>query len=217
MVGYDDADALSEELDEDGELAIMMQDGTTITYQDSKKNPSNTIKYGNENVSYRISSANKYTFVGSFYKSVMPQYCYFLGWDSKKNCATFWYSQVQDKSGWNWNNETAIICPNFDTTTLIHEATGLDDPARWTITNESGVSSLKPDDFVVGGNAKVYTMDFGADNYFDGISDATSLNAVKATEGETVVYSADGIYMGNSLKGLAKGLYIVNGKKYVVK
>ena len=219
VVGYDpNNEASSEEsLDDDGELVITMKDGTTITYQDSKKDPSNTIKYGNENVSYRISSANKYTFVGSFYKSVMPQYCYFLGWDSKKNCATFWYSQVQDKSGWNWNNETAIICPNFDTTTLIHEATGLDDPARWTITNESGKSALEPDDFVVGGNAKVYTMDFGADNYFDGISDATSLNAVKATEGETVVYSADGIYMGNSLKGLAKGLYIVNGKKYVVK
>ena len=59
-------------------------------------------------------------------------------------------------------------------------------------------------------------MDFGAVNYFDG--EATGVAEVKTKAAEqTDVYTADGIYVGNSTKGLAKGLYIVNGKKYIVK
>lgn len=221
VVGYDAADAASEGLDEDGELVITMKDGTTITYQDSKKDAANKITYKGKEVSYRISDDFKYTFVGSFYKSVMPQYCYFLGWDSKANRAAFWYSAVQDKSGWNWNNETGIICPNFDTDTEIHKATKVEDPARWTITNASGVSSLSSDDFPAGtgvGGAKSYTMDFGATNYFEW-DEATGVSemVVKPLFEETKVYDANGRYMGSSLQNLPKGVYIVNGKKYVVK
>jgi hypothetical protein len=221
VVGYDAADAASEGLDEDGELVITMKDGTTITYQDSKKDAANKITYKGKEVSYRISDDFKYTFVGSFYKSVMPQYCYFLGWDSKANRAAFWYSAVQDKSGWNWNNETGIICPNFDTDTKIHKATKVEDPARWTITNASGVSALSSDDFPAGtgvGGAKSYTMDFGATNYFEW-DEATGVSemVVKPMFEETKVYDANGRYMGSSLQNLPKGVYIVNGKKYVVK
>ena len=221
VVGYDAADAAREGLDEDGELVITMKDGTTITYQDSKKDAANKITYKGKEVSYRISDDFKYTFVGSFYKSVMPQYCYFLGWDSKANRAAFWYSAVQDKSGWNWNNETGIICPNFDTSTEIHKATKVEDPARWTITNAAGVSSLSSDDFPSGagvGGAKSYTMDFGATNYFEW-DEATGVSemVVKPMFEETKVYDANGRYMGSSLQNLPKGVYIVNGKKYVVK
>ena len=221
VVGYDAADAASEALDEDGELAIKMKDGTTITYQDSKKDAANKITYKGKEVSYRISEDLKYTFVGSFYKSVMPQYCYFLGWDSNANKAAFWYSAVQDKNGWNWNNETGIICPNFDTDTEIHKATKVDDPARWTITNASGVSSLSSDDFPGGagvGGAKSYTMDFGATNYFEW-DEATGVSemVVKPLFEETKVYDTNGRFMGSSLQNLPKGVYIVNGKKYIVK
>ena len=35
--------------------------------------------------------------------------------------------------------------------------------------------------------------------------------------GTTKVYNMAGQYVGNSLQGLGKGLYVVNGKKYIVK
>ena len=31
------------------------------------------------------------------------------------------------------------------------------------------------------------------------------------------VYNMSGQYVGNSVNGLAKGMYVVNGKKYVIK
>ena len=52
--------------------------------------------------------------------------------------------------------------------------------------------------------------------YFEGETTGVAEVTTKAAE-KTTVYTADGIYVGNSTKGLAKGLYIVNGKKYIVK
>lgn len=222
VVGYESADAVSEGTLDNGELSIAMKDGTTFTYKDSQHG-GEKLQYGGKAVDFKISSEYKYSFVGSFYKSVMPQYSYFLGWDSKNNRATFWYSEIQDETGWNWNNETGIICPNFDIEKEeIHKASGLNDPARWTITNASGVSSLSSDDFKTtsAGGAKAYGMENGGvsmvgDNEATGIEEiATSENIV----GESIsVYNVNGVFMGNSVEGLAKGLYIVNGKKYVVK
>jgi hypothetical protein len=37
------------------------------------------------------------------------------------------------------------------------------------------------------------------------------------TKNGVQVYTLDGRYIGSSLKGLAKGIYIVNGKKTVVR
>ncbi len=194
------------------ETKITNRDGSEFTYKSGK------IKYFGEQRDYKISDDFTYTFVGTYYNSVMPQYCYFLGWDSKQNKAAFWYNRVEEKDAWNWNNETGIICPNFNTQKTIDPATSLKDPARWILT--AGVAGANKDitcdDFAATGGAKAYTMDFGAVNYFEG--EATGVAEVKAKAAEqTDVYTVDGIYVGNSTKGLAKGLYIVNGKKYIVK
>ena len=221
VVGYE-SEASKENLDADGELVVTMKDGTTITYQDSKKNANNKISYGGKNVSYRISDDYKYTFVGSFFKSVIPQYSYFLGWDSENSCAAFWYSGVQDKTGWNWNNETGIIMPNFDTNTLIDPASGLDDPARWTITNASGVSALKSDDFPSSQDAKGYSMEIGGTNFFDG-QESGEINAIDELPQQvedvqsTAIYTLSGSYVGTTTSRLAKGVYVRNGKKIVIK
>ncbi len=194
------------------EKKITNRDGSEFTYKSGK------IKYFDEQRDYKISDDFTYTFVGTYYNSVMPQFCYFLGWDSKQNKAAFWYNRVEEKDAWNWNNETGIICPNFNTQKAIDPATSLKDPARWILT--AGVAGANKDitcdDFAATGGAKAYTMDFGAVNYFEG--EATGVAEVKTKAAEqTDVYTADGIYVGNSTKGLAKGLYIVNGKKYIVK
>lgn len=218
VVGLGEEGAGTEAVESTGEKTITNKDGSSFTYKDSEHG--GKLIYGGKEVSYKISSKNTYSFVGSFYKSLMPQYCYFLGWDSNKNCATFWYSAVQDKSGWNWNNETGIICPNFPTGTKISSATGFNDPARWKIAGADG-TILQPDDITMPtpSGAKNYTMDFGATNYFD-MDEATGIKEVvpTTTNSETInVYNVNGVFMGNSVEGLAKGIYIVNGKKYVVK
>ena len=217
VVGYESADAVSENTVDS--KTFTNKDGSSFTYT------SGTIKYNKKDVNYKISDDFQYTFVGTLYKSAMPQYCYFLGWDSEKNRATFWYSHVLDKDGWNWNNETGIICPNFDTDLEIHQATSMNDPARWVFNpnnKEDNVDDyVKCDDFPGGSGvagAKQFTMDFGATNYSEysetnGISELIDTPVNK----ELQIYNANGVYMGNSLKGLAKGIYIVNGKKYVVK
>lgn len=224
VVGLGKEGAGTEAIEEDGELVIQNSDGSTFTYQNSTKS-GKKLKYGKQEVDYEISADFKYTFVGSLYKSLMPQYCYFLGWDSKKKCAAFWYSAVQDKTGWNWNNQTGIICPNFPTNTKISSATGFNDPARWKIADKNG-TILQPDDITMpsgGSGAKSYTMDFGATNFFDieeELGVATVINGLpQQIQGmETdAIYSLNGIYMGTSTSGLAKGVYIKNGKKLVVK
>ena len=221
VVGLGKEGAGTEAVEATGTKTIPNKDGSSFTYKDSENG--GKLVYGGKEVEYKISSAFTYTFVGSLYNSLMPQYCYFLGWDSTKGKAAFWYSAVQDKSGWNWNNETGIICPNFNTATKIHSATGFNDPARWTIADANG-TMLRPDDINMpsGAGAKSYTMDFGGSNFFeiddedDGI--VTEIEEVKAQgNGVLNVYSVNGVYMGNSVEGLAKGLYIVNGQKYVVK
>lgn len=217
VVGLGAEGAGTENVVTDGVKEITNDDGSVFTYKDSDNG--GKLIYGGKEVSYKISSDFTYTFVGSLYKSLMPQYCYFLGWDSSKNCATFWYSAVQDKTGWNWNNETGIICPNFPTSTRISSAASFNDPARWKIADAGG-SILLPDDIVMptSAGAKKYTFDFGATNYFE-LDEATGVSemVVKPAFKETKVYDANGVYRGTSLQNLPKGVYIVNGQKYVVK
>ena len=202
---------------ESAEKTFTMGDGTKFNYS------SGTIKYFGKNVAYDISSDFTYTFLGSFYKSVMPQYCYFLGWDKTlnggKGGAAFWYNMVDDKTAdeWNWNNGTGIIIPNWEkksaTERLIHSATESKDPARWII------HSLTGDDISKTQGAKKYSMDFGdnlPDDEEDGI--VTGVNEVLSSETTRGhVYNLQGESVGDSLRGLSKGVYIVNGKKYVVK
>lgn len=217
VVGYDAAGAVSEATTDS--KTITNKDGSSFTYN------SGTIKYNGKNVNYKISDDFSYTFVGTFYKSAMPQYCYFLGYDSAKQKAVFRYSHVLDKNGWNWNNETGIICPNFETSLQIHQASSMNDPARWIFNPSNKLDKVedyvKCDDFPAGssssGSAKQFTMDFGAssDNVITGISEMKVLP--EATVKDTKIYTLDGISVGTSVKNLPKGIYIVNGKKYVVK
>ena len=223
VVGLGDNQVVSESIITGGTSTISMKDGSSFTYKNSTNASNTDVKpiYGGKILTnYEISNDFTYSFVGSFYKSTMPQYCYFLGWDSKNNRAAFWYSAVQDKSGWTWNNETGVICPNYNTDLTIHSATSLKDPARWIL--ESGKNKdIEPDDFPSGSgsqSAKTYTMEMGAANFFDA-GDATGISEIKTMPITTDlrIYNTNGVYIGSSTEDLPKGVYVVNGKKYVVK
>lgn len=185
--------------------------GPTMTYN------SGSIMYKGQEVEAQVSNQFCYTFVGSFFLSLMPQYSYFLGWDSENNRAGFWYNRVADKVNYTWNNQTGIICPNFNTSLLIDPATSLSDPARWSV----GASDIANDDLIgVTYPANGYTWDFGgvAPIESTGIEEvATTTTTISVKNG--IVYNANGqvVRTDGSLEGLSKGIYIVNGKKYVVK
>ena len=185
--------------------------GPSFTYNSSDK-----IMYGGKEVQASISKDYSYTFVGSFFLSVLPQYCYFLGWDSNKNCAAFWYNRTPDLSSYTWSNQTGIICPNFNTSLLIDPATGLNDPARWRFS----ASDIGNDDLVgVASSAKksLMDMDFGSiDVVVSGIGKINDDNAQNNVVNNDVIYDMRGVRMNRPLSRLTKGVYIVNGKKYVV-
>ena len=205
---------------------LEMKDGSKFTYTSEGK----TIKYHGKDVPYSISTDFTYTFVGTFYKSVMPQYCYFLGWDSEKNRAAFWYSRVQDTSGWNWNNETGVICPNFNTNLEIHPASSLKDPARWVLaTSANQQTNIECDDFTVGAaasNAKQYTMDYGASMNLASVDEeplaedfgdqeVLSIDEIQSLDVKGEWYNVNGQKLSG--RPTQSGVYIMGNKKYVVK
>lgn len=174
---------------------------------------------------YMKSTGWYYTFVGSFYQSFMPHYCYYLGWDSDNNCAKFWYHNGNfdwHDNNMNWNNETGVICPTK--TAFSYEVTPASGsgentkPAQWII------NGLEDDSFTTasGTLSKTYDMLFDSEDVF-GDSFTTVIegldgNVDMVMKADNVkVYNVEGQYVGNTLKGLSKGLYIVNGKKFVVK
>lgn len=80
-----------------------------------------------------------------------------------------------------------------------------------------------------GGDNVVLTFDDGSSQtadmslvsidltYTDGDDDSTAITDVTATAGGTTrVYTLSGQYAGSSTEGLARGLYIVNGKKVII-
>lgn len=185
--------------------------GPTFTYNSSDK-----ITYGGKEVEAQVSNKFSYTFVGSFFLSVMPKDCYFLGWDSKKKCAAFWFNRVPNLSSQDWNNQTGIICPNFNTSLTIDPATSLSDPARWIF----GASDIENDDLVgvaSGAKKSLMDMDFGSiDVVVSGIGQINLDRSADKAVQEDVIYDLRGVRMNQPKSRLSKGVYIVNGKKYIV-
>ena len=188
-----------------------MSGGPKFTY-----NSSDQIMYDGKKVSAKISKEFSYTFVGSFFLSILPKYCYFLGWDSDNKRAAFWYNKLGKKDEYAWNNQTGVICANFDTSTQIDPATGLNDPAKWYIP-EVANDDLKGTSAT--GNAKVYGMDCGGsvDVVVSGIGKINADNIINDSKSADVIFNMQGVRMSQPLNRLPKGIYIMNGKKYVVK
>jgi hypothetical protein len=198
---------------------ITMNEGPTFNYAKSSSENPFTFK-NKEYTDMMVSSDYTYTFVGSLYLSVMPQYSYFLGWDSKNDRAAFWYNKVQDASKLTWNNETGVICPNWK---LGHEITpAKTEPslraAQWDAVVGTDITS---DDIKGSVGAKGFMdMEFGNSmllSFEDEFGIATSVQELHNTSIDETVYDIHGVKVGTSLRGLAKGVYIMNGKKFVVK
>ena len=220
-------------------------DGTAAGYEveavemDGNDNPKT---YTIASSPYEKSTTWKYTFVGSFYKSFLPHYCYYLGWDSSLGGARFFYLDGEKgnpgvftyyDNNMNWNNETGVICPTKgDFSYTATHATGML-PATWIIGAKSPMRTsgtaannnfLPIDSYVMtgGSGAKAYEMLFGAPDVIavndevTGIGNVDANNSLDANSNADV-YTINGQKVGTSLEGLPKGIYIVNGKKFIVK
>ena len=186
----------------------------------------NPIKYDGQDITAQISDAYSYTFVGSFFLSVLPHDCYFLGWDSQKNRAAFWYNKVPKLDKQEWNNQTGVICANFDRTgTLIHHATSLADPARWIFaasSNESdnllGTASSAPKNYGMGSGGAITILVDDSENPLAedfGDQDVLSIDEIQSLDTKSVWYNVNGQKLNG--RPTQSGVYIMNGKKYVVK
>lgn len=175
------------------------------------------------NVEYPVSDKFTYTMVGSFFKNVLPQHSYYLGWKwtnkaNNEGKACFFYKDTETIK-WAWTNNTAIICPNWVAGTAVHEAGSTADPARWIVPDDT--YTLESDDFVAAATGAKRVLDITIESdSADEFGMATGIVEVNANTKESQpirVYGLNGSYVGSTLNGLSKGVYMVNGKKYIVK
>ena len=137
-----------------------------------------------------------------------------------------------------WNNNSCIICPNMLSSSATNAGyyslgkgthDGLITPAsnkqaaQWKIYGESVTPILSDDLYHSSSVASqpAMAMMFGMDMMMIGANgEATPIERVNGVDVKTIssrVYSLSGQYVGDSLEGLEKGIYIQNGKKVMVK
>jgi len=165
----------------------------------------------------------KYTFVGSFWQTEMPGFAYFLAWYEKEKVATFFWQEKQPVGTMNWNPYTSIIGCNWaEANRQIYVPTGFGNMHWFTRVGnaETGASVFTDDSFSTTGSAKANGPENvsieSAGNTADGITKVHfGDRTIDIFHGK--VYNLNGQYVGDSLDGLPKGIYIAAGKKYVVK
>ena len=168
---------------------------------------------------YYKSTAWYYAFVGTFFKSFMPQYSYYLGWNNTLGKAQFFYKTSAKENVMTWINETGVIVPTAGAafSKEITPAKG-QVPAQWEITGSNDYFTINNGDGSKQ-QAKGYGMLLDADNVtiVTGVETPEVAVPEVIADGNGAVYNISGQKVDASRNALPKGIYIQNGKKYVVK
>lgn len=176
-----------------------------------------TATYTINSTEYYKSTAWYYAFVGTFFKSFMPQYSYYLGWNGK--AAQFFYKTSAKENVMTWINETGVIVPTAGAafSKEITPAKG-QVPAQWEITGSNDYFTINNGDGSKQ-QAKGYGMLLDADNVtiVTGVETPEVAVPEVIADGNGAVYNISGQKVDASRNALPKGIYIQNGKKYVVK
>ena len=201
----------------DRSFATKLEEGKTAAYQilTTEKN----INARKETLNGDVDNDYTYKFIGSFVPYYMPQHSYFLGWDTKQDGVAFFYQAEMPSSNIkNWNAYTCVIGVNWDKPKWV-EAT-LQDVSHWetyTVSGSNMISVSKDDSFPSAANGKITNMQFGTGET-DAIETVHMGNkTVTFVSGR--VYNLNGQVVGENgnIDHLGKGIYVVNGKKFVVK
>ncbi len=157
-----------------------------------------------------------YSFVGSYWKYSLPEYCYFLGWNTQNSKVTyFWRHEPVDLTTRSWNTCTAVICPNWNKDAEIRKTAAADN-YHWVL-----------DDFSVDDSYKSWldaeTTPSNIEMSFK--NDTEGVNLIHLGDGATIVSVSGNIYNLNGqlvsrngeTSNLPKGIYVAGGKKFAVK
>lgn len=218
--------SLSTEQMENPKERLVFSDPSYATKLEGEKTAAYEILTTEKNIKARKETLNgefdndyTYKFIGSFVPYYMPQHSYFLGWDTKQNGVAFFYQAEMPSSNIkNWNAYTCVIGVNWDNPTWV-EAT-LKDVSHWetyTVSGSNMISVSKDDSFPSAANGKITNMQFGTGET-DAIETVHMGNkTVTFVSGR--VYNLNGQVVGENgnIDHLGKGIYVVNGKKFVVK
>lgn len=158
------------------------------------------------------SSGYYYYFQGTYVNEDLPKYAYYLG--QKNGKRSFFYNTSGTRK---WNRFSAIIggkCPTENPVSYI----GFDHGS--TSKNVSTVSIFMrnaDDSFNPATNDVKVNFTFEGEDGFDEAVAIESINGESVAPMEGEVYNVTGQFVGKSVDGLSKGLYIINGKKVMVK
>ncbi len=177
-----------------------------------------------------------YTFVGQYWPQYLPLYSYYLGTNSKAaaNAETkkkFYRATAKLEgsdvfSKWTWNPYVSIITANADEKN-VHEPHK--NPSTGAYTSSLSMDFNGYDDTFDKGKAYngtgdengakyVFVFDDGIDEDLNG--ETTSIgyfNGTPVLPANGKIYNMNGQFVGTSAGSLQKGLYVVNGKKFIIK
>ncbi len=156
-----------------------------------------------------------YTFVGSFWKYHLPQYSYFLGYKGawpNGQVMYFWHDGEMDQLNRSWNTCTAIICPNWTDTGFADLSNIELETMHW---NLGGFT--QDDSYASAGGTSTSAVEMVFNAETDGISKIHMADGEVMTSVNGKIYNINGQQMGTDASSLPKGIYIVNGKKFIVK
>ena len=166
-----------------------------------------------------------YTMVGQYWEQALPLYCIYMS-----NGA--WYRYTGKTAGYKWGAYKCIIMPTQE---INDKGGGYRSDERSQIPNITGTDLLDKefrlgfldgrddDDFKNNQGAK-YMFTFGdVDGIIEYDENGNEATSIKQLDGEELtigtgkIYNMSGQYVGKSVDGLSRGMYIMNGKKFVVK
>lgn len=161
-----------------------------------------------------------YTFLGSYTKQYIPTYAYFLAWCEKPGSTNGWvnyFYQTERPTIKNWNAYTSIV-GHFN----VEEATWTipdKEAGKWAFSCSGDKEQRDAHEDALpnpSGDTKV-KLAFDEGNA-TAIGHMTANGSIQSVENATV-YNLNGqvVAHNGNVEGLPKGVYIIAGKKFIVK
>ena len=173
---------------------------------------------------------NIYRFQGNFWKQPLPLNCYYL---NTKKATHKWYYYKNYSSSYVWHPYTCILGVGLDVKVDdgedVYGGSNILDPIGWDGIGspvfkrkfQLGYEDMTDDSFTGMSHAREIRIVFD-DAITEFGEDGQETTAIETLDGQMLapvtgkIYNLRGQYVGNSVDGLPKGLYIVNGRKVVV-
>ena len=182
-----------------------------------------TVQAKDENGQLLKTTAGKpymYTFLGSYTKQYIPTYAYFLAWCEDPTNTNGWvnyFYQTEKPTIKNWNAYTSIV-GHFN----VEEATWTipkNEAGKWAFSCSSDTEQRDAHEDALPNPSGDTTVKLAFDEgNATAIGHMTANGSIQSVENATV-YNLNGqvVAHNGNVEGLPKGVYIIAGKKFIVK